>query len=92
MKRYWINGADVFGLELENKEDCGPNDVASREMDTDDPKKPLNFGLELVKNFLLVRTLWQKQKQMRVYSYERLHQNILQNFIVNISVRINSTI
>lgn len=62
MKKYWINGADVFGLELENKEDCGPNDVASRELDTDDPKKAIELWFRIGQKFPTCTDLMAKTK------------------------------
>ena len=51
MKKYWINGADVFGLNLECKEDSCPNDVDSNTMETDDPKKAIELWFRIGEKF-----------------------------------------
>ena len=50
-KKYWISGADVFGLELECIEDCSPNDVASSSMETDDPRKAIELWFRIGQKF-----------------------------------------
>jgi hypothetical protein len=62
MKKYWINGADIFGLDLECKEDCGPNDVASDIMETDDPKKAIEMWFRVGQKFPSCTDLMTKTK------------------------------
>ena len=50
-KKYCVTGQDTFGLNLENIEDCGPNDRDLNIVDTDDPRKALEAWFRLCKKF-----------------------------------------
>lgn len=51
MSRYWIDGEDTFGTRLSCIEDCGPNDVASTDMETDNPKKAIELWFAIGQKF-----------------------------------------
>lgn len=49
--KYYISGGDWFGENLENKEDCGPDDVERQNKQTNDPRKAIKIWFMLSKKF-----------------------------------------
>lgn len=62
MSRYWIDGEDTFGTRLSCIEDCGPNDVASTDMETDNPKKAIELWFSIGQKFPMCTNIRAKTK------------------------------